>query len=178
MQILAFIVVIVVAVAIIKAVGGALLRFFGRILKFLGTVIWLIFFGPSALCERIVFYVAKFLHIQGPVYLLLGICAPWYYLFAHLPYSFKEMCIKEKEFFRTKKEERFKTIGMAASLFLTAVLLIVFTEEEPIGKATIASFVDGYSFYLVSSFLYSVYKMIAWIRANRIPYKNVAGIQF
>ncbi|MBR2361662.1 MAG: hypothetical protein IKA80_03370 [Spirochaetaceae bacterium] len=172
LQILAFIVVIVVAVAIIKAVGGTLLRFFGRILKFLGTVIWLIFFGPSALCERIVFYVAKFLHIQGPVYLLLGICAPWYYLFAHLPYSFKEMCIKEKEFFRTKKEERFKTIGMAASLFLTAVLLIVFTEEEPIGKATIASFVDGYSFYLVSSFLYSVYKMIAWIRANLIPYKN------
>lgn len=172
LQILAFIVVIVVAVAIIKAVGGALLRFFGRILKFLGTVIWLILFGPSALFERIIFHVTRVLHIQGPVYLLLGICAPWYYLFAHLPYSFKEMCIKEKEFFRTKKAERFRAIGMAASLFLTAVLLIVFTEEEPIGKATIASFVDEYSFYLVSSFLYSVYKMITWIRANRIPYKN------
>lgn len=172
LQILAFIVVIVVAVAIIKAVGGALLRFFGRILKFLGTVIWLILFGPSALFERIIFHVTRVLHIQGPVYLLLGICAPWYYLFAHLPYSFKEMCIKEKEFFRTKKAERFRAIGMTASLFLTAILLIVFTEEEPIGKATIASFLDEYSFYFMSSFLYSVYKMVTWIRANRIPYKS------
>lgn len=167
LYILAFIVVAVVAVAIIKAVGGAFLRLVGGILKFFSTVIWLILFGPATLCERIIFHVTRVLHIQSPVYLLLGVCTPWYYLFAHLPYSFKERYVKKKEFFRPKKAERFKTIGMAASLVFTAIFLFVNLEGTPIMENYLPVI-----FYIISSCLYSIYKTTTWIQANGIPYKN------
>lgn len=170
MYILAFIVVIAVMVAIIKVVGGAVLGLIGRIFKFFGTLLWMVLFGVSALCERLIFHITKFLHIQGLVYLLLGFCTPWsilYYLFAHLPYSFKEMYVKEKEFFKPKKEERYKALGMGASLLVPAIFFIAYFENSPIMENYVPVM-----FYVTSSCLYSIYKMIAWIRNNRIPYKN------
>ena len=170
MYILAFIVVIAVMVAIIKVVGGAVLGLIGRIFKFFGTLLWIVLFGVSALCERLIFHITKFLHIQGLVYLLLGFCTPWsilYYLFAHLPYSFKEMYVKEKEFFKPKKEERYKALGMGASLLVPAIFFIAYFENSPIMENYVPVM-----FYVTSSCLYSIYKMIAWIRNNRIPYKN------
>ena len=170
LYIIAFVVIAIIAVAIIKAVGGAILSLVGGILKFFFTAVYLTFFGLVILCERIFFHVTKFLHIQGLSYLVLGLCTPWniaYYLFVHLPYSFKEMSIKNKEFFKTQKAERYKTIGMSAFLCLPAVLFIVFLNGTPLMEEYVP-----HTFYILASLIYTVYKTITWIRTNRTPYKN------
>ena len=175
LQIILAIIVICIVIAIIKKVGGFLLRVLKTIFGFIFGLIYLAISGPAILCSKIFYGLTKLLHIQAFAYYLLSFCSlpSFIYLCAvHIPYSKKERFINCKSFFVPKKKTRNETIAMSCFLTLEGLVFCILPSIIEIQEnyAYVSYFLGAA--YIFGAFIYSLVKISKWKKENKIVYDH------
>ncbi len=174
-QIILAIIVICIIVAIIKKVGGFVLKLLKGIFSLIFGIIYLAISGPAILCSKIFYGLTKLLHIQSFVYYLLSLCSlpSFIYLCAvHIPYSKKEKFIDCKTFFTPKKEIRNETIAMSCFLTMEGLFFCVLPSILQIEEdSTYALYFLG-AVYVFGAFIYSLAKISKWKKENKAIYDH------
>lgn len=175
LQIIFAVIVICIIIAIVKKVGGFVLKLLKDIFGFILRAIYLAISGPAILCTKIFYGLTKLLHIQTFAYHLLSLCSlpSFIYLCAvHIPYSKKERFIDCKSFFIPKKKTRNETIAMSCFLTLEGFFFCVLPSIIQIVEySTYVLYFLG-SVYIFGAFIYSLVKISKWEKENQAVYEH------